>query len=110
SCASRAPRTILPNALYDLLVLCAARNDDLTVLFECANHVDDRLLRLADFAHARRSEQLDLFAERFARALRHVLEDAREQIFVGNLERERQVFAVDFLEDALDRAVVEIDD
>ncbi len=41
---------------------------------------------------------------------RHVLVDAREQFFVRDLERERQILAVDFLEDALDRAIVEIDD
>ena len=68
------------------------------------------LLRTADFAHALRTEHFDVLAQRRGGAGRHVLVDALQELFVRGLERERELFAFDFLEDPLDRTVVEVDD
>src|ERR1700730_14736700 len=67
---------------YDAVFLAAARDDDLTVLFERPDDVDDVLLGLADFAHAHRPEDLDVLAQRRRGARRHVLEDPQEQLVV----------------------------
>src|SRR5690349_7118495 len=75
----------------DIFVAALAAERDRAIVGELAGRDQDFLLRALDVREAYRTLVREIVLHHFGRALRHVLEDLRLELFVRALEREQQL-------------------